>query len=67
MVHLNSIRITLTKENDKKVFYLFPNGMARDMTSGFGELIKYNEVFRKLTADGYKEKLSIKKTRQIKR
>lgn len=63
--HLNSIRIVLQKEDDKKVFYLFPNGMARDMTKGFGELVKFNEVSRKLKAEGYTEEISVKKTRPI--
>jgi hypothetical protein len=65
--HMNGIRIVMEKDNDKKVFYLFPNGMARDMTSGFGELVKYSEVSHKLKAEGYREELSIKKTRQINR
>ena len=65
--HMNSIRIVMEKEDDKKVFYLFPNGMARDMTNGFGELVKYNEISRKLKAEGYTEELSIKKTKNINR
>lgn len=63
--HMNGIRIVLTKDNDRKIFWLFPNGMARDMTNGFGELIKYSEVSHKLKAEGYTEELSIKKTRNV--
>lgn len=67
MVHLNSTRITLTKGDDKKIFYLFSNGMARDMTNGFGELIKFSEVSRNLKADGYTEEMCIKKTRNVRK
>ena len=59
--HMNSIRIALTKDNDRKIFYLFPDGMARDMTSGFGELAKYSEVSRKLKAEGYTEEICMKR------
>ena len=59
--HMNSIRIALTKGNDRKIFYLFRDGMARDMTSGFGELIKDREVSRKLKAEGYTEEICMKR------
>ena len=56
MVHLNSIRIVMAKEDDKKIFYLFPKkGVARDMTHGFGELVKFSETYRELLAEGYKQ------------
>ena len=64
MVHLNSTRITLTNGNDTKVFYLFSDGMARDMTNGFGELVNFSEVSKKLKAEGYAEKMHIKATRR---
>lgn len=59
--HMNSIRITLTKGSDQKVFYLFRGGMARDMTSGFGGLVKYNEISHKLKAEGYVEEIGMKR------
>lgn len=64
---LNCIPITLSKGTDKKKFYLFPNGLARDVTNGFGELVSYKEIYSKLIADGYTEEISIKKTRHIRR
>ena len=53
--HMNSIRVVMEKENDRKVLYLFPDGKARDMSHGFGELYNFGEIYNKLKADGYKD------------
>lgn len=53
--HLNSIRVVMEKDGDRKVLYLFRDGRARDMSHGFGELYNFNEIYRKLKAEGYKD------------
>jgi hypothetical protein len=58
--HMNSIRVVMEKGNDRKVLYLFYDGKARDMTNGFGELYNFDEIYRKLKAEGYKDISHIK-------
>jgi hypothetical protein len=53
--HMNSIRVVMEKENDRKILYLFSNGKARDMSNGFGELYNFSEIYHKLKAEGYKD------------
>lgn len=52
--HMNSIRIVMEKDNDRKVLYLFSNGKARDMSNGFGELYNFGEIYKELKEAGYK-------------
>lgn len=53
--HMNSIRIVMEKENDRKILYLFSDGKARDMSNGFGELYNFSEIYYKLKTEGYKD------------
>ncbi len=53
--HMNSIRIVMEKEDDRKILYLFSNGKARDMSHGFGELYNFSGIYHKLKAEGYKD------------
>ena len=53
--HMNSIRIVMEKDGDRKTLYLFRDGRARDMSHGFGELYNFNEIYHKLKAEGYKD------------
>jgi hypothetical protein len=53
--HMNSIRIVMENGKDKKILYLFRDGKARDMTNGFGELYKFDDIYKKLISEGYKQ------------
>lgn len=53
---MNGSYVILKKGNDRKRFFLFTDGYARDMTKGFGELItNFKKVYYDLIKDGYKE------------
>lgn len=42
---MNGEFITLTKGNEKRVFFLFLNGQAREVTKGIGKLMSINSFY----------------------